>query len=74
MLQYSDCTYISVITSFIQIKQPYEAAAADAAPPYWETTVITPGVNGDEVFVEGLPVGNFFAFVWNMLGWYSFWD
>ncbi|CAG8555774.1 1225_t:CDS:10 [Paraglomus occultum] len=51
---------------------PYEAAAADAAPPYWETTVITPGVNGDEVFVEGLPVGNFFAFVWNMLVSMSF--
>jgi len=51
---------------------PYEAAAADAAPPYWETTVIAPGVNGDEVFVEGLPVGNFFAFVWNMLVSMSF--
>ncbi|CAJ0750910.1 22512_t:CDS:2 [Entrophospora sp. SA101] len=39
---------------------PYEAAAADATPPYWETTIIAPGLMGDEVLVEGLPVGNFF--------------
>lgn len=48
--------------------QPYETAAADAAPPYWETTIIAPGLSGDEILVEGLPVGNFFSFVWNMLG------
>lgn len=51
---------------------PYEAAAADAAPPYWETTIIAPGLSGDEILVEGLPVGNFFSFVWNMLVSMSF--
>ncbi|CAI2178295.1 2586_t:CDS:2, partial [Funneliformis geosporum] len=51
---------------------PYEAAAADAAPPYWETTIIAPGYSGDEILVEGLPVGNFFSFIWNMLVSMSF--
>jgi hypothetical protein len=51
---------------------PYEAAAADAAPPYWETTIIAPGLTGDEILVEGLPVGNFFSFIWNMLVSMSF--
>lgn len=51
---------------------PYETAAADAAPPYWETTIIAPGLSGDEILVEGLPVGNFFSFVWNMLVSMSF--
>jgi len=46
----------------------YEAAAQDAAPPYWQTTVIAPTVGSDDqVMVEGLPVGNVFNFVWNML-------
>jgi len=45
----------------------YEQAAADSTPPYWETTIIAPGMSSDEVYVEGLPVGNFFGFVWNML-------
>jgi len=51
---------------------PYEIAAADAAPPYGETTIIAPGMNGDEILVEGLPVGNVFSFVWNMLVSMSF--
>ncbi|KAF2869117.1 hypothetical protein BDV95DRAFT_578408 [Massariosphaeria phaeospora] len=45
----------------------YEQAAADATPPYWETTILAPGTFGDEVFVEGLPVGTVFSFVWNAL-------
>ncbi len=46
----------------------YEAAAADSAPPYWETTIIAPaGLMDEGVLVDGLPVGNFFAFVWNLL-------
>jgi len=45
----------------------YETAAADAAPPYWETTIITPGMDSDEVYVDGLPVGNFFTFIWNAM-------
>ncbi|KAK7207482.1 metal homeostatis protein bsd2 [Myxozyma melibiosi] len=45
----------------------YEEAAADATPPYWETTVIAPGMATDEIYIEGLPVGSFFNFMWNML-------
>lgn len=44
----------------------YEQAAADAAPPYWETTILAPGFGGtDEVYIDGMPVGSFFSFVWN---------
>lgn len=44
----------------------YEQAAADAAPPYWETTILAPGMGGlDEVYVDGMPVGSFFSFIWN---------
>ncbi|KAF7562924.1 hypothetical protein G7046_g1181 [Stylonectria norvegica] len=46
----------------------YEQAAADAAPPYWETTILAPGMGGpDEVYVDGMPVGSFFSFVWNCM-------
>ncbi|KAI8939508.1 hypothetical protein NX059_003279 [Plenodomus lindquistii] len=45
----------------------YEQAAADATPPYWETTILAPGTFGDEVFVEGLPVGSLFSFIWNAM-------
>ncbi|CAG8567904.1 15281_t:CDS:2 [Acaulospora morrowiae] len=51
---------------------PYETAAADAAPPYMDTATMTSGLCGDEMLVEGLPVGNFFGFVWNMLVSMSF--
>lgn len=44
----------------------YEEAAADAAPEYWESTMMGP-VYEDEVFVQGLPVGNMANFVWNIL-------
>ncbi|KAI9813529.1 MAG: hypothetical protein M1832_006260 [Thelocarpon impressellum] len=43
----------------------YEQAAADATPPYWETTILAPGGASDEVFIDGLPVGSVFSFVWN---------
>ncbi|RVX74943.1 hypothetical protein B0A52_01220 [Exophiala mesophila] len=43
----------------------YEQAAADATPPYWETTILAPGMSSDEVYVDGLPVGSLFSFVWN---------
>ncbi|KAL6701577.1 heavy metal ion homeostasis protein [Trichoderma pleuroticola] len=44
----------------------YEQAAADAAPPYWETTILAPGYGGaDEVYVDGMPVGSVFSFIWN---------
>ena len=48
----------------------YEQAAADATPPYWETTVLSPyhsTGNPDDVFVDGLLVGSLFSFVWNAL-------
>ncbi|PNS21231.1 hypothetical protein CAC42_1010 [Sphaceloma murrayae] len=46
----------------------YEQAAADATPPYWETTILTPGgYSSDDVFVDGLMVGSMFSFVWNAL-------
>lgn len=55
----------------------YEVAAADAAPGYWETTIApggmgwTPGGGhvGDveDLILEGLPIGNFFGFAWNLL-------
>lgn len=45
--------------------QSYEQAAADATPPYWETTILAPGMVSDEVYVDGLPVGSLFSFVWN---------
>lgn len=47
-------------------RQSYEQAAADAAPPYWETTILAPGIGGlDEVYVDGMPVGSVFSFIWN---------
>lgn len=50
------------------LSQSYEQAAADATPPYWETTILTPGLaSGDEVYVNGLPVGSLFSFVWNAM-------
>ncbi|KAI9822557.1 MAG: hypothetical protein M1827_000276 [Pycnora praestabilis] len=45
----------------------YEQAAADATPPYWETTILAPGMVSDEVYVDGLPVGSLFSFVWNAM-------
>jgi hypothetical protein len=41
----------------------YEDASADNAPEYWESTMVSP-MYGDEVFVEGLPVGNLANLVW----------
>ncbi|KAI1411593.1 hypothetical protein F5Y13DRAFT_165318 [Hypoxylon sp. FL1857] len=44
----------------------YEQAAADAAPPYWETTILAPGLGGpDDVYIDGMPVGSIFSFIWN---------
>lgn len=54
--------------------QNYATAALDTTPPYWETTVLTPpGILGpDDICVDGLPVGNFFGFAWNLLVSMSF--
>jgi hypothetical protein len=52
----------------IFIQQTYEQAAADAAPPYWETTILAPGLGGpDDVYIDGLPVGSVFSFIWNAM-------
>ncbi|KAK0610617.1 hypothetical protein B0T17DRAFT_593730 [Bombardia bombarda] len=49
-----------------ELPPTYEQAAADAAPPYWETTILAPGLGGsDEVYIDGMPVGSVFSFVWN---------
>lgn len=50
----------------------YEQAAADVTPSYWENTMVAPGVSPDEVFINGLPVGTIFGFLWNMLISFSF--
>lgn len=35
-------------------------------PPYWETTILAPGFGGlDDVYIDGMPVGSLFSFVWN---------
>ncbi|RMZ82190.1 hypothetical protein DV738_g1807, partial [Chaetothyriales sp. CBS 135597] len=50
----------------VEEKPPtYEQAAADATPPYWETTILAPGLTTDEAYVDGLPVGSLFSFIWN---------
>jgi len=44
----------------------YEEAAADSTPPYWENSILSNGFS-DEVFVDGLPVGNIINFLWNLI-------
>ncbi|GAA5899257.1 Bsd2p [Sporobolomyces salmoneus] len=57
-----------------EVLPAYEAAALDSTPPYWETTVITPGgfLGPDDICVDGMPVGNLFSFAWNLLVSMSF--
>lgn len=60
---YPSLIFCSNILTYLKT---YEAAAADAAPPYWETTILTPGsYDPNEVYIDGLPVGSFFSFIWN---------
>ena len=73
------CPYVAFLIfrgrfELIHSSQSYEIAAHDAAPRYWETTVLTPqGVLGpDDICVDGLPVGNLFGFAWNLLVSMSF--
>lgn len=44
----------------------YEEASADAAPSYWETTIMTYSY-GDEIIVGQMPVGSLIIFAWNLL-------
>ncbi|GAA5847769.1 hypothetical protein JCM3766R1_002645 [Sporobolomyces carnicolor] len=63
-----------------EVLPAYEAAALDQTPPYWDTTVITPGGGpfgtggggADDICVDGMPVGNLFSFAWNLLVSMSF--
>ncbi|GAA5849869.1 hypothetical protein JCM8547_000940 [Rhodosporidiobolus lusitaniae] len=57
-----------------EILPTYDDANRDTTPPYWETTVLTPGgpFSADDIIVDGLPVGNFFSFAWNLLVSMSF--
>jgi hypothetical protein len=56
--------YIEIIAN--HVVQTYEQAAADAAPPYWENTIFAPGSShSDDVYIDGLPVGSVFSFIWN---------
>jgi hypothetical protein len=48
-----------------ELPPSYEQAAADPTPAYWETTIMAPGMSTNEVYVDGLPVGSVFSFVWN---------
>ncbi|KAK3385280.1 hypothetical protein B0H63DRAFT_414354 [Podospora didyma] len=47
----------------------YEQAAADQAPPYWEVAIMAPNSLSDceNVYIDGMPVGSFFSFVWNAM-------
>jgi hypothetical protein len=57
-----------LIHGILTLSQTYEQAAADSAPPYWETSILAPGAfNSDDIFVDGLVVGSLFSFVWNAL-------
>ncbi|KAH3686422.1 hypothetical protein WICPIJ_002601 [Wickerhamomyces pijperi] len=54
----------------------YIEASSDTSPPYWESTILNPHGNpgglGDEIFIDGLPVGNIINFIWNALVSLSF--
>ncbi|KAL9134072.1 MAG: hypothetical protein Q9175_004747 [Cornicularia normoerica] len=65
----SQICVMSFVGLVLNLFKSYEAAAADATPPYWETTILAPGhlASSDEVYVDGLPVGSLFSFVWNAM-------
>lgn len=70
-----------------EIPPSYAAAAADAVPPYWESTIanvfphpLAPGGSGwtpdsasgavgaiEDLIIDGMPVGNHFGLLWNLL-------
>ncbi|KAG0249508.1 Nedd4 interacting protein [Mortierella polycephala] len=50
-----------------ELPPPYKAAALDQSPVYYETTVVAPGCSENDVLVDGLPVGGFVGFMWNMI-------
>lgn len=42
----------------------YSEAAHDPSPPYWETSVMS---EFDEIYIDGIPVGNVLNFLWSIL-------
>ncbi|KAG0290747.1 hypothetical protein BGZ98_003301 [Dissophora globulifera] len=46
----------------------YDSAVQDITPPYFEMAVASPNVFGNEILVEGIPVGTLFQFFWNVAG------
>lgn len=42
----------------------YDEASHDPTPPYWETSVMS---EFDEIYIDGIPVGNIFNFLWSTL-------
>ncbi|GJJ72551.1 hypothetical protein EMPS_04909 [Entomortierella parvispora] len=49
-----------------ELPPPYKAAALDQSPAYYEATAPSP-YGDDEILVDGLPVGGFYGFAWNMI-------
>ncbi|KAF9188087.1 Nedd4 interacting protein, partial [Haplosporangium sp. Z 767] len=50
-----------------ELPPSYKAAALDQSPAYYETTIVAPGYSENEVLVDGLPVGGFVGFMWNLI-------
>lgn len=42
----------------------YFEASQDPSPPYWETSVMS---EFDEIYIDGIPVGNIFNFFWSVM-------
>lgn len=42
----------------------YDEASHDPSPPYWETSVMS---EFDEIYIDGIPCGNIFNFIWSAL-------
>lgn len=42
----------------------YDEASHDPSPPYWETSIMS---EFDEIYIDGIPVGNIFNFLWSAL-------
>lgn len=42
----------------------YDEASHDPSPPYWETSVMS---EFDEIYIDGIPVGNILNFLWSLM-------
>jgi hypothetical protein len=55
----------SITTTSVTDELPsYDDANHDPSPPYWETSVMS---EFDEIYIDGIPVGNIFNFLWSAL-------